>query len=159
ERKRLREILVKAKGTSERASDLGDLKGMGEPRAEVVALMKDEDLRLMRQAAEGGRMDDAVAVPAEIVAGRARRPRAAAAPGAAAPGFAPDLTHRTHARAVLRPPLASPLRLTRPVGALNYRSSPLAIVPHGRMTMDSVTVSERAARRIAEILGREPAGT
>src|SRR5262249_27453295 len=75
ERKRLREILVKAKGTSERASDLGDLKGMGEPRAEVVALMKDEDLRLMRQAAEGGRMDDAVAVPAEIVAGRARRLR------------------------------------------------------------------------------------
>jgi len=27
------------------------------------------------------------------------------------------------------------------------------------MAMDSVTVSERAARRIAEILGREPAGT
>src|SRR5262249_57553622 len=27
------------------------------------------------------------------------------------------------------------------------------------MTMDSVTVSERAARRIGEILGREPAGT
>jgi iron-sulfur cluster assembly accessory protein len=29
----------------------------------------------------------------------------------------------------------------------------------GGMTMDSVTVSQRAARRIGEILGREPPGT
>src|SRR5262249_25885352 len=58
ERERLGEVLVKAKGTGERAGDLGDLKGMGESGAEVVALVKDEDLCLVRQAAEGGRMDD-----------------------------------------------------------------------------------------------------
>jgi iron-sulfur cluster assembly accessory protein len=40
--------------------------------------------------------------------------------------------------------------------ALNYRSGPLAIMV---LRMDSITVTERAAHRIGEILRREPAGT
>src|SRR5258707_12880197 len=47
-------------------------------------------------------------------------------------------------------------QLTKAPRALNYRSGPLAIIG---MRMDDITVTERAARRIGEILGREPPGT
>src|SRR5207244_2944234 len=47
-------------------------------------------------------------------------------------------------------------QLTKAPRALNYRSGPLAIIG---MRMDDITVTERAARRIGEILGREPQGT
>jgi iron-sulfur cluster assembly accessory protein len=40
--------------------------------------------------------------------------------------------------------------------ALNYPSGPLAIMA---LQMDNITVTERAAHRIGEILRREPAGT
>src|SRR5260370_39209038 len=46
---------------------------MRQSRAVVVALVRDEDLRLMRQAPEGGRVDDAVAVALERSARRRRR--------------------------------------------------------------------------------------
>jgi hypothetical protein len=39
----------------------------------MVALVIDEHLGLVGEAAEGGRMDDAVAVALEVVAGRRRR--------------------------------------------------------------------------------------
>ena len=39
----------------------------------MVALVEHEHLRLVLEPAEGGRMDDAVAVAAEVVARRARR--------------------------------------------------------------------------------------
>src|SRR5262249_18420090 len=69
---------------------------------------------------------------------------------------------------------ACPAGLTKARGALNYRSGGVAIAPQpgrrmpvngprlGAMNMtnmDNVTVTERAARRIGEILGREPPGT
>src|SRR5215475_11620811 len=69
---------------------------------------------------------------------------------------------------------ACPAGLTKARGALNYRSGDVAIAPQpgrrrpvegadqGAMNMtnmDNVTVTERAARRIGEILGREPPGT
>ena len=75
ERQRLGEVLVEPERAGERAGDLGDLEGVGQPGAEVVALVKDEDLGLVREPAEGGRMDDAVAVAPEGVARRARRLR------------------------------------------------------------------------------------
>jgi iron-sulfur cluster assembly accessory protein len=46
--------------------------------------------------------------------------------------------------------------LTKAPRALNYRSGPLAIIG---TRMDDITVTERAARRIGEILRREPPGT
>jgi iron-sulfur cluster assembly accessory protein len=52
--------------------------------------------------------------------------------------------------------------LTLALAALNYRGVAVAIGTIGRLEkimMGNVTVSERAARRIGEILGREPAGT
>ena len=53
-----------------RARDLRHLQRMGEPGAVMIALVVDENLRLVLEAAEGGGMDDAVAVALE---GRARR--------------------------------------------------------------------------------------
>jgi iron-sulfur cluster assembly accessory protein len=50
--------------------------------------------------------------------------------------------------------------LTKALGALNYWSGHLAIGwTATKMTMENVTVSERAARQIGEILRREPPGT
>ena len=46
----------------ERTGDLRHFNRMGQARAVMVAFMGDEDLRLMRQTPERGRMDDPVAV-------------------------------------------------------------------------------------------------
>ena len=56
---------------------------MSEPRAVVIALVIDEDLRLVGQPAEGGRMQDAVAVAGIERPGRARRFRHEATPALA----------------------------------------------------------------------------
>ena len=81
QRQRLGEILVEPERARQRAGDLGDFQRMGEPGAEMIALVKDEDLRLVRQPAKGGRMDDAVAIAPERAARGARRFRIAAGPG------------------------------------------------------------------------------
>src|SRR5690606_27712390 len=60
--------------------DLADLEGMGQPRAEMMPLVMQEDLRLVLKPAEGGGMDDAVAVALEFRARRAGRSGKGAAP-------------------------------------------------------------------------------
>ena len=84
ERERLGQILVEPERARERAGDLGDFERMGQPGAEMVALVEDEDLGLVGEPAEGGRMDDPVAIAAEIVARRATAAPAAAGRGSAA---------------------------------------------------------------------------
>src|SRR5262245_23453926 len=69
ERHGLAEILVEAERTADGAGDLRHLQRMREPRPEVIALVIDEDLRLVLQAAERRRMDDAVAVALKRAAG------------------------------------------------------------------------------------------
>ena len=71
ERQRFGEVLVEAERARERAGDLRDFERVGEPRAVMIAFVIDEHLRLVRQPPERGRMDDAVAVAPESVAGRA----------------------------------------------------------------------------------------
>ena len=61
----LGEVLVETELASNSARDLRHLEAVGEPRAVVVALVKDEDLGLVHEAAEGGRVQDAVAVALE----------------------------------------------------------------------------------------------
>ena len=80
-RDRFREIVVEPQGASERARDLRHLDRVGEAGAEMVALVIDEHLRLVGETAEGGRMDDAVAVALEVgprrrgrLGDKARRP-------------------------------------------------------------------------------------
>ena len=62
---RLGEILVQAQGPGDAARDGRRLERVRHPRAEVVAVRIDEDLRLALQAAEGLRMQDPVAVALE----------------------------------------------------------------------------------------------
>src|SRR5262249_26342812 len=59
------EVLVAAQRSCQRAGDLRHLDRVSEPRTIVVALVGDEDLRLVLQPAEGSRMDDAVAIALE----------------------------------------------------------------------------------------------
>ena len=73
------------RAAGERSCDLSDFERMGQPGAKMIAFVKNEDLRLVREPAEGGGMDDAVAVAAEIAAGL--RPRLRAQPPAAAAGI------------------------------------------------------------------------
>ena len=83
QRQRLRQILVKPKRASQGTGNLGDLQRMGQARAEMIPFVKDEDLSLVCEPPERGRMDDTIAVPAKGIAGRAHRLRMepAAAPG------------------------------------------------------------------------------
>ena len=93
ERDRLGEVVVEPQGPRERAGDLRHLDRVGEAGAEMVALVMDEHLRLVGEAAEGGRMDDAVAVALEFVrvgdggsATSRRAPRRIGRIGRAGPG-------------------------------------------------------------------------
>ena len=79
ERERLGQILVEPERAGERAGDLGHLQRVGQPGAEMVALVEHEHLGLVGEPAERGGMDDAVAVAAEGAAGGARRLRIAPA--------------------------------------------------------------------------------
>ena len=100
ERQRLGQILVEPKRAGERAGDLGHFERMRQPGAEMVALVKHEDLGLVREPAESGGVDDAVAVAPEIVAGRARRLRiqpAAAITGLRSVASAHDCRFDRHA--------------------------------------------------------------
>src|SRR5262249_18567176 len=101
ERGRLRQVLVETERARQRPRDLGYFQGMRQPCAEMIALVIDEHLRLVRQAAEGGGMDDAVAVAAKIVARGARRlgvAPPAALHGIGGVGSARDLRRNCHRR-------------------------------------------------------------
>ncbi len=73
ERDRFREVVVEPQGAGERARDLRHLDRVGEAGAEMVALVMDEHLGLVGETAEGGRMDDPVAVALEFGPRRRRR--------------------------------------------------------------------------------------
>ena len=68
-----REIVVELESPRQRARDLRHLDRMGEAGAEMIALVIDEHLGLVGEAAEGGRMDDPVAVALELGPRRRRR--------------------------------------------------------------------------------------
>ena len=68
ERRRLRQILVEPERARKRTGDLHDFERVGEPGAEMIALVIDEHLRLVREAAERRGVDDAVAIAPEVVA-------------------------------------------------------------------------------------------
>ena len=125
ERHRLGELLVEPKRLGERARELRDLDRMGQAGAEVIALVVDEHLRLVGEAAKGGGMDDAVAVALKIAAGRRSAVRDKG-------GRASGRDRRRRARAppspgpfIRRPRIA--LRLTSPI--LSHIASPIVVMP------------------------------
>ena len=65
EHDRLGEILVQAQRARDRARDLGALERVREAVPVVIALVVDEDLRLVLEAPERARVHDAVAVALE----------------------------------------------------------------------------------------------
>src|SRR5262249_20717186 len=69
----LRQILVQLQGTRDRARKLGHFQRVRQPRPVVIALMKDKDLRLVRETAKGGRMNDAITIAAKRAAPAALR--------------------------------------------------------------------------------------
>ncbi len=116
QRQRLGEIFVESKPAGERAGHLRHFKGVGEPRAVMVALVEDEHLGLVLEAAEGGRVDDPVAIAAE-----------GAAAFAGGLGMEPAAALGRVAR-VGRPGYRSFHRqLTLVAVALNYRAGSVAI--------------------------------
>src|SRR5690606_25088115 len=66
QRDRLDEVLVEAQASCDRARDLRDLDRVRKPRAEQVAFVIDEDLRLVLEATERRAVHDAVAVALEL---------------------------------------------------------------------------------------------
>ena len=66
ERDGLGEVVVELERASEGARDLRHLDRVGEAGAEMIALVIDEHLGLVGEAAESGRMDDPVAVALEV---------------------------------------------------------------------------------------------
>ena len=73
QRQRLGQILVETERAADRARDLRHFEAVGQPGAVVVALVIDEDLRLVVQPPKRGRMDDAVAVALKRRTGRMLR--------------------------------------------------------------------------------------
>ena len=79
ERDRLGELLVEPQHLGDRPRDLRHLERVREPRAVVVAVRREEHLRLVLQPAERLAVDDAVAVALE------RRPQSASSSGTSRP--------------------------------------------------------------------------
>ena len=71
QRQRLGEILVERQRARQRTCHLRHLETVGQTRPIVIAFVIDEHLGLVFETAEGGRMDDAVAVALERCSGRA----------------------------------------------------------------------------------------
>ena len=61
----LDQVFIGAQRPGDGAADLGHFQGVGQAGAVVIAFVVDEDLGLVFQAAEGGGMQDAVAVALE----------------------------------------------------------------------------------------------
>src|SRR6185295_17444760 len=61
------EIFIQRQNACQRARDLRDFERVGQSRAVIVAFVVYEDLRLVLEAAKGGRMDNAV--PVALIAG------------------------------------------------------------------------------------------
>src|SRR4051812_1535707 len=131
---------------------------MRQAGAEMIALVEDEHLGLVGEPAERGRMDDSVAVPPE-----------GAAAGALGFGKAPAAASRRIRRKrragercnrhgfELDWPMIGAL-LTLAAGALNYQPATGARMPPGQPMTTDVTITDRAARKIGEILKSEPSG-
>ncbi len=84
QRQALGQVFVQRQHPRQAARDLRHFQRMGQPRAVIVALVLHEDLGLVLHAAEGGRVDDPVAVA--LIAGPRRAFRLLEEPSAAFAG-------------------------------------------------------------------------
>ena len=137
QRQRLGEVLVQPQRAGDRAGDLRHLDRMGQPGAVEIALVVDEHLGLVLQFSKCRGVDDAVAV---ALPGRARgRLRLRVQPAATGLGAHGVGRRDAMARAYTGATRASNPRAERPMFTV----------------MGQVAVTDRAARRIAEIAAAE----
>ena len=68
QRQRFGEVFVESEHAGKRSRHLSDFERMGQPRAVMVALVEDKDLGFVLEPAEGGRVDNAVAIAPERAA-------------------------------------------------------------------------------------------
>ena len=73
QRDRFHQIFVQAQIARQRTADLRHFQTMGQPRAEQIALVVEEHLRLVLEPAECRRVDDAVTVTLEFTTRHVRR--------------------------------------------------------------------------------------
>jgi iron-sulfur cluster assembly accessory protein len=159
------QILVGLQGAGDRAGDLRDLYRMGKARAVVVALMRHEDLGLVLEATEGGRVDDAVAVALE------RRARRTFGFRNKAPARGGRITGIGSARPVAEadPVQSRPAILHAATVDLAPAASYLWVVPDdkaqvegtdmgsdAKQAMKGVDLTDAAAARILTIVANEP---
>jgi iron-sulfur cluster insertion protein len=159
-RDRFGQIVVEPQGPGDRARDLRHLDGVGEAGAEMVALVMDEHLGLVGETAEGGRMDDAVAIPLEFGPGRRRRlgDKASGRPrgvgcvgGASRVRGVPDhqsLRHCALCSASISWSVQNLMAPARRCKRLKAKVMNEAVSP----TLEGVTISASAARRLNVIL-------
>src|SRR5688572_29023603 len=123
--------------------------------------MRHENLCLMLQAAEGGRMDDAVAVALERRAGRAFRFRVETAArlrriagiGRARPEAEADADAAKLVRHGPKPPVDLPLSASYLWWVRESKVTPMGA--DAKTAMKGVDLSEAAAKRIARIVAAE----
>src|ERR1700682_634391 len=122
QRQRLGQIFIDAERARQRPRHLRDFERMGEAGAVVIALVEHENLRLVLEAAERGRMDDTVAVAAEGAAALADRLRVQP------PAALLRIARKRRAECVIHRHRSPGCRqLTLSTGALNYRGNAVAI--------------------------------
>ena len=73
ERERLAKVFVEAEAPANRARDLRNLEAVGQPGAEKIAFVVDEDLGLVLKPPKRPAVDDPVAIPLVAGSGRAFR--------------------------------------------------------------------------------------
>jgi iron-sulfur cluster assembly accessory protein len=177
ERKRLGEIVVETERAGKRARDLPDFERVGEPGPEMVALVWNEDLCLVGQPPEGRAVDDAVAIALKYRARRRMRLRDQPSVASRCIGGVrrarKDASECGRKEASQHENLDCAARLIAAAGLPTYltyfrRRQERVALP--KRTFEAVQMSEapaeatvelteNAARRIAEILMREPAGS
>ncbi len=121
------QVLVQPERAGERAGDLRHLERMGQARAEMIALVRNEDLRLVLESPEGRRMDHPIAVALEGGTQRAIRLGHAATPAKLRKGcenrpLAPVRRRGTRIRLGWENPLHGPGKLTSGTRPRNVES-------------------------------------
>ena len=140
ERHRLGQILIEPQRPSERASHLADFQRVGQTRPEMLALVMQEDLGLVLEAAKGGRMDDAVPVALELGAGWAAGHRVQpAARGSRIGGIG-----RLFAHSALS------------IGSQRYYIEDMT---EAALASNPVILTDRAAKKIGRVLSKQAPGT
>ena len=158
----LGQVFVGLKCARQAARQLRHFQRMGQAGAVIIAFMLHKDLGLVLEAAEGGGMDDAVAVAAIAAAGGAFGFPVQPAPAGLGPGGIAGMGSGRADDGAQKVPCRPGSQLVCLGVGFGHGEDYIEPVPQtARVTMTAmpVTLSDRAAKRIADILKSEPQPT